>query len=147
MNRSSEAITTSTRVHQKQEPYSRNPLSAMDESESSMVQNIFKKSVSEEIEQSDNDDLYKPLSYEEADEDKLAEFFYTLDVDVSFEGCNGVINNMSEISTNTDKHSTKRRRLSNSAGSFSSSFSDDSEDYDGMQRKQNRSGRHSVPVE
>ena len=83
-------------------------------------------------------DLYAPLAYEEADENQLAEFFTTIDIDVYFGGCDNVINNMSEVSTNRERQSAKRRRLLNGGDSFSSSFSDETYNYDGtgLQRKE-----------
>ena len=97
-------------------------------------------------------DLYTPLAYEEADENQLADFFTTLDIDVSFGGCDNVINNMSEVSTNRERQSAKRRRLSNGGDSFSSSYSDEIYNHDGTGLQRKGSGlidstRQVAPIE
>merc|ERR1719343_1255232 len=97
----------------------------------SVVQNICDEFTVNNTNESDQSDLYLPLTYDEADEDQLAELFRTLDIDVSFGGFDTYINNISKVSIDSERHSTKRRRLSNSADSYASSFSDDADDYDG----------------
>jgi len=142
-------MTTLTRLRDQQKPYSVTTSNSIDCDDSPTIRNTFndeKPAIAEpdQQEQQNQFDLYIPLSPEEADEDQLAEFFNTLDIDVSFGGCdNDVINNISEVSTNTERHSAKRRRLSASGNSYSTSFSDETDDYDdiGLQRKQ------SAPIE
>lgn len=123
-------MTTLTRLRQQQD------ISVNDE-ESSTVQIA---NINESKQEEQHPDLYTPLSYDEADENQLAEFFTTLDIDISFGGCNSVINNISQVSESTGRQSAKRRRLSNDGDSLSSSFSDESYDYDGtgLQRKQDQ---------
>ena len=149
INHSSNSARSIHRDWQQQDPYSPTPLKVVDEDETSMIEKNFDKSAVNDNDQSYQSDLYSPLTYEEADEDKLAEFFQTLDIDFSFGECDTYINNISTVSTDTERQSTKRRRLSNSADSYSSSFSDDTDDNDGaeLQRKQNRFGREESPVE
>ena len=135
-NHSNKTIKSFNRTRHQRHPYSPTPLNG---SEQPMIQNIYDHSTENDNNQSHKSDLYSPLAYDEADEDQLAEFFRTLDIDFSFGGCDH-INNMSQVSTDAERHSIKRRRLSNSADSYASSFSEDADDYDGigLQRKQNR---------
>lgn len=135
-------MTMLTRLRQQQEPYDVTPLNE----ESTIVE------INQLNQQEEQSDLYTPLAYEEADENQLADFFMTLDFDVSFGGCDNVISNMSEVSTNRERQSAKKRRLSNSGDSFSSSFSDETYNHDGngLQRKQSSltgSTRQVAPME
>eukprot|EP00531_Pseudo-nitzschia_arenysensis_P016366 CAMPEP_0116133978 /NCGR_PEP_ID=MMETSP0329-20121206/10401_1 /TAXON_ID=697910 /ORGANISM="Pseudo-nitzschia arenysensis, Strain B593" /LENGTH=155 /DNA_ID=CAMNT_0003628659 /DNA_START=152 /DNA_END=619 /DNA_ORIENTATION=- len=149
---SSKTMTTLTRLRQQHEPTTAvTPIHSADESDdSSTIQNNFNKMTSEQSANASADhneqtvDLYTPLSYDEADEDQLVDFFTTIDID-SFGECENVINNLSEIPLETTRQTTKRRRLSNSGDSCSTAFSEDTYGYDGteMQRKQNR----DAPVE
>eukprot|EP00535_Pseudo-nitzschia_heimii_P012842 CAMPEP_0197193942 /NCGR_PEP_ID=MMETSP1423-20130617/28298_1 /TAXON_ID=476441 /ORGANISM="Pseudo-nitzschia heimii, Strain UNC1101" /LENGTH=151 /DNA_ID=CAMNT_0042647269 /DNA_START=189 /DNA_END=647 /DNA_ORIENTATION=- len=149
INDSNKTVRTFHRTRYQQDPYSPTPLNVEDDAETSIIQKPFKRSALDDINYSEQFDLYSPLAYEEADEDQLAELFQTLDIDFSFGGCDTYIKNMSKVSKSADRHTTKRRRLSNSADSYSSSFSDDTDDYDGaeLQRKQDRFGRENSPVE
>ncbi len=141
-----------TRLRQQQEPTTPvTPIISADESDdSSTIQNIFNKKTSGQSADDLTDhngqtiDLYTPLSYDEADEDQLVEFFTTIDIE-SFGECENVIDNLSEISLETTRQTTKRRRLSNSGDSCSTAFSDEAYDYDGTgtQKKRNR----DAPVE
>lgn len=141
----SKTTTTLTRLRGQQEPITVTPHKSIDEDERSTIRNTFndKKSTFADENGSDREeqqsDMYAPLSYDEADENQLAEFFMTLDIDVSFGDSETVINNMSEASPNTERQSAKRRRLSNSGDSISSSLSEETYDYYGneeLQRKQ-----------
>lgn len=136
-------MTMLTRMRQQEEPKSVSPIQSDDENDdASTIQNIFNNKNSEySTNASSNDqqiDLFTPLSYDEADENQLVDFFATFDIDVSFGECDNVINNLSEIPLDTTRNTTKRRRLSNSGDSYSTAFSDESYDYDGdrLQRKQ-----------
>merc|ERR1711897_86431 len=90
-NHSSNTMKSFNRTRHQRNPYSPTPLN---ESEIPMIQNNYDKSTVNNSNQIDQSDLYSPLAYDEADEDQLAEFFRTLDIDVSFGGCD-YINNMS----------------------------------------------------
>merc|ERR1712224_180655 len=144
---SSKSMTTLTRLREQQETYNVTPYHSEEEEDLSTVDNKSddKKSTitdsttpsnqqepRNELQQSEpqnEPDLFTPLSYDEASEDQLAEFFTNIDIDVSFGGCDSIINNMADLSEDTSRH-TKRRRLSNSGDSFSTSFSDEIYDYD-----------------
>jgi len=106
-------------------------------------------------------ELYTPLTSEEADENLLADISKTLNTDVSSGECDNVINNISKVSTHTEMHNTKRRRLSNSDDTgllrkvnsktgetrpyythtfnsddwFSSAFADDEDEFSDILRK------------
>ena len=92
MNLSSKSMTPLTSLRQEQEPYNITPLNSEDEDNVSTIQNTYDEKGSAitnmiQSEQQENQhqfDLYAPLTYEEADENQLAEFFETLDIDVSF---------------------------------------------------------------
>jgi len=152
----SKTMTTLTRLRGQQEPIPVTPNKSVDEDEHSTILNTFNDKTAQNgsDQEEQQSDMYAPLSYDEADEDQLAEFFMTLDIDVSFGDSETVINNISEVSPNTERQSAKRRRLSNSGDSFSSSFSEETYDYDGneeLQRKQNifrtSSTRKVAPIE
>ena len=98
-------------------------------------------------------DLYTPLSPEEADEDQLAEFFTTLDFDVSFGSLPpppllsfdmDEVYQSQSVPETTKRHEMKRRRLSFSsylsdeAGNFNFKYDETESD---LQRKQ------SIPIE
>lgn len=141
-------MTMLTRIRQQQEPKSVSPIQSEDENDdASTIQNIFNNKNSEHntnalINNDQQIDLFTPLSYDEADEDQLVEFFSIVDIDVSFGEYDNIINNLSEIPLDTTRNTTKRRRLSNSGDSCSTAFSDESYDYDGdrLQRKQDPFG-------
>eukprot|EP00533_Pseudo-nitzschia_delicatissima_P012373 CAMPEP_0197273354 /NCGR_PEP_ID=MMETSP1432-20130617/11166_1 /TAXON_ID=44447 /ORGANISM="Pseudo-nitzschia delicatissima, Strain UNC1205" /LENGTH=152 /DNA_ID=CAMNT_0042739005 /DNA_START=108 /DNA_END=566 /DNA_ORIENTATION=+ len=141
-------MTMLTRMRQQQDPKSVTPIQSDDENDdASTIQNIFNNKNSDYSTNvsSNNDqqiDLFTPLSYDEADENQLVEFFTTIDIDVSFGECDSIINNLSKIPSDTTRNATKRRRLSNSGDSCSTAFSDESYDYDGdsLQRKQDPFG-------
>lgn len=132
---SSKTMTMLKRLRQQQNEQNIAPIDSTDEDESSTVQNIFveKKNriPSNGEEQQPQSDLYTPLSYDEADEDQLAEFFTTIDIDSSFGGFGSVIDNLSEVPLESTRQSAKRRRLSNSGDSCSTAFSDETYEYDG----------------
>jgi hypothetical protein len=141
---SSKTMTMLNRLRQQQDTQNIAPLESTEEDESSTVQNIFieKKSPissnDDSEEQHQPSDLYTPLSYDEADENQLAEFFTTIDIDASFGGFGNVIDNLSEVPLESTRQSAKRRRLSNSGDSCSTAFSDETYEYDGpgLLRKQ-----------
>ena len=154
----SKTMTMLNRLRQQQEPKSAAPLNSKDEDDNSTVQNIFVKkspinNASDSDHQEPQPDLYTPLSYDEADENQLVDFFTTIDIDASFGGFDNVINNLSDVPLNSSRQSAKRRRLSNGGDSCSTSFSDEMYDYDGaeLQRKQGAFGTDSslenAPVE
>ena len=99
-------------------------------------------------------DLYTPLAPEEADEDQLAEFFKALDVDVLFGECCFTLpllltddDDKIEVASNSDittteRHASKRIRMSSGGDSFSSSYSKDTYDYDET-RKRSKSIRNT----
>jgi len=148
---SSKTMTMLARLRQQQEPKTVAPLNSTDEDESSTIQNIFNEKKTPIQTNNDSDeteqqpDLYTPLSYDEADENQLVEFFMNIDIDASFGGFGNAIDNLSEVPLDSTRHSTKRRRLSNSGDSVSTAFSEDTFEYVGA-RKQG-STQQDAPVE
>mmetsp|Transcript_21007 Transcript_21007/g.52106 ORF Transcript_21007/g.52106 Transcript_21007/m.52106 type:complete len:115 (+) Transcript_21007:61-405(+) len=82
MNSPSKTMTMLTRIRQQQEPKSVSPIQSEDENDdASTIQNIFNNKNSEHntnalINNDQQIDLFTPLSYDEADEDQLVEFFF-----------------------------------------------------------------------
>ena len=147
---SSKTMTMLNRLRQQQDTQNIVSLNSTDEDESSTIQNIFNQkksptsSANDSEDQQPQSDLFTPLSYDEADENQLAEFFTTIDIDASFGGFGDVIDNLSEVPLESTRQSAKRRRLSNDGASCSTAFSDETYEYDGaeLQRKQ-----ETAPVE
>ena len=146
---SSKTMTMLNRIRQQQDTQNIASLNSTDEDESSTIQKNSNEK-SDLISSADNSeehqlqsDLFTPLSYDEADENQLAEFFMTIDIDASFGGFGNVIDNLSEVPLESTRQSAKRRRLSNDGESCSTAFSDETYEYDGagLQRKQ------EIPVE
>jgi len=151
---SSKTMTMLTRLRQQQEPEKVVPVNTTDEDESSTIQNIFNEKKTPINTNDDSDkqeqqpDMYTPLSYDEADENQLVEFFMTIDIDASFGGFGNVIDNLSEVPLDSTRHSTKRRRLSSSGDSVSTAFSEDTFEYDGARKLGGSSRSHQdAPVE
>ena len=143
-----------TRMRQQQDepkPVVTPMKSANQNDDSSTIQNVFniKTSVEQNVNASDHHDhqqidLYRPLSYDEADENQLVDIFTTIDIEVSFGEYENVIKNLSEIPLDTERQSAKRRRLSNSGDSYSTAFTDETKDYDGTELPRKR---EDAPVE
>jgi len=140
-NSSTQRTTSSRRRHQEQQ-YNVDPLNTVDGEDDFAHENSYDRNSaiadsnrSDQQEHHYHSDLFEPLTYEEADENQLAEFFMTLDIDAAFGECDNVINNLPKDS---GKQSTKRRRLSNSSDSYASSFSHDVDDFDDATRLQRK---------